>query len=466
MSQSTFEKIPPKPVVPLSQRLANSLLAQLFINGFLILLLLIPVDMIQGLIRERQGRRTEVINEVSSKWGNPQTIQGPILTVPYHVEEKVYDKSDAKTFSLRKVTQYAHFLPEQLHIEGKLNPEIRYRSIFEVILYNADITLKGTFAAPRLDDWGVNPALILWPKAFVSLELSDLRGIQDNVILKWQGRKLNLEPGSEGLDVSMSVRVPVTSAASRRYPFEIRLNVNGSQNFNLIPIGKDTTVQLRSAWKAPSFAGAFLPDERQINDSGFTAKWKILQLNREFPQKFINAPAEIQEKMNQSTFGVDLLLTADNYQQSTRSAKYAILLIGLTFVLFFFIQVLNKVRIHPVQYLLVGLALCIFYTLLVSMSEHLAFGKAYLIASLATVVLITGYTLAMFRRAKKSYLSLFMAGMLAALYGFVYVVLQLEDYSLLVGSLGLFVVMAAIMFGSRNIDWYGLEFGNSLQGEE
>lgn len=208
-----------------------------------------------------------------------------------------------------------------------------------------------------------------------------------------------------------------------------------------------TLVRIQSKWNTPSFDGAFLPDKRTIDKDGFSATWTILHLNRNFPQQWKDNEYLIADW----SFGVDLLFPVDQYQKSYRSAKYAIMFIALTFLTFFFSEVLNKIRVHPIQYLLIGFALCIFYSLLISLSEHIGFGLAYLIGSIAIITMITAYSASIL---KDKILTALVSFILIALYVFLFTILQLEAYSLLMGSIGLFIVMSVIMYLSRNVDWY------------
>lgn len=428
----------------------NSLTIRLLTIGFLMLILLIPLEMVQGLISERKQRYNEVIGEVSAKWGHPQTIKGLILTIPYVIYEKVYDKKDKEKYELIRSTRYAHFLPDHLQIRGQINPEIRYRSIFEVVVYKSSIDLNGEFSPPDFDGWDIAEKDILWNDAFISLGLSDLRSIQEKVTLKWDGKQFAFNPGVRSKDIissGISTRIPDLKSIKTIIPFSLKLEFNGSSSMNFIPLGKETNVSIHSSWKDPSFGGAFLPDHREINANGFKSSWRILHLNRSYPQQFLGSVSGI----NGSSFGVTLLMPVDQYQKSTRSAKYGFMVMALTFMVFFFVQTLGKIRIHPIQYLLVGFALCIFYTLLISISEHLNFQNAYLIASAATIILVTAYALSMFKHGR---LTLMMAGILSLLYSFVFTVIQLQDYALLMGSIGLFLVLAVVMFISRKIDWY------------
>lgn len=426
----------------------QSIFIRLFTIGILILLLMIPVAMIQDLIYERERRQADAIAEVSAKWGERQTVTGPVLTVPYKTVEKVY--TEGNDYKLVESVKYAHFLPDILNIGGEIFPEERYRGIFKVIVYNARVNISGSFPAPRFDDWNIDDQNIMWEDAFVSLGLTDLRSIQDNIAIKWNGEDLYFNPGVETRDViqsGISVRL-----ASRKDPlegarFSIDLNFNGSGGLYFIPLGKRTEATLKSEWQDPSFDGAFLPDSREVGGDGFSAFWEILHLNRSYPQSFRGSVAGVYE----SEFGVNLLVPVDEYQKSMRSAKYSVIFIALTFLIFFFVQILNRVRIHPIQYLIVGLALCVFYTLLIALSEHIPFNVSYLIAGVSIVSLITFYAHSIFKSKTLTWL---MCLILVLLYMFIFSIIQMEDYALLMGSLGLFLVLAIVMFLSRKINWY------------
>lgn len=438
----------------------NSITIRLITIGILILVLLIPVSMIKDLIHEREYRQQDAINEVSSKWGNSQTITGLVLTIPYYTYTKVYDSQDKEKYKLVQTREYAHFLPEDLNIAGQITPEVRYRGIYEVIVYNSDIKLQGKFAKPNFEEWKIDNANIIWNDAFVSLGLSDLRGIQKSVYVLWNGESFSFNPGVETKDVidngiSTKVNLGNTDAPNSKWDFSVNLNFNGSSNLNFVPLGKTTKVSIKSKWETPSFDGAFLPDQRTINKNGFTANWDILHLNRSYPQSFRNSTTGIYE----SKFGINLLVPVDEYQKSMRSAKYAVMFITLTFLIFFFIQILNRVKIHPIQYIIVGLALCVFYTLLIALSEHINFNISYLISSVSIITLITLYAKSIFNNKM---LTRLICLILIILYLFIYSIIQLEDYALLMGSVGLFIVLGTIMYLSRKIDWYSIQ----TRGEE
>lgn len=416
--------------------------------------------MVESLIQERESRQQEAIIEVSSKWGEQQTITGLVLTVPYKTYSKVYEGEKTDKFKLVESIEYAHFLPEVLNINGDISPEIRYRGIYEVIVYNSKINLTGNFTTPSFEEWEIDKNNILWEDAFVSLGLSDLRSIQENISVKWNNLDYFFNPGVESNDViqnGISTRFPINykDTVTSKYDFSLNLNFNGSSSLNFIPLGKMTKVTIKSKWKNPSFVGAFLPDAREINSEGFSANWEVLHLNRSYPQNFKGTI----EGINESSFGVNLIVPVDEYQKSMRSAKYAVMFITLTFLIFFFVQILNGVKIHPIQYIIVGLALCVFYTLLIALSEHIAFKFSYLISSISIISLITLYAKSIFNNKK---LTTLIGLILIVLYLFIYSIIQMEDYALLMGSVGLFIVLATIMYLSRKIDWYAIK----TKGEE
>jgi inner membrane protein len=419
----------------------------------LILVLWAAVLLIQGLIDERQSRQQEAISEVSSKWGQQQTLSGPVLTIPYIEYEKNPDAREGGDPYL-KVIRYAHFLPEGLEVDGKLYPEKRYRGIYEVVVYNSAIQMKGKFSSPDLGALNIQKENILYDDAFVSIGINDLRGIEEEVSLQWNSEKVSLNPGIACNDVLASgVSTPVTllktDTAKTSYDFALNLKLKGSQTMYFTPLGKETSIRLSAGWGTPSFDGSFLPDTRTVSDSSFTANWKVLHLNRNYPQSWKGGAYDI----GSSAFGVNLLTPVDNYQKSTRTVKYAIMIIMLTFVVIFFIEILNQRMIHPFQYILIGLGLCIFYSLLIAISEHTSFNFSYLVSCAATIGLIAAYAKSVFKDNK---LVALVAGVLTILHGYIFSLIQLEDYALLMGSIGLFIVLALMMYYSRKIDWYNL----------
>lgn len=432
----------------LNQWIKNSVMVKLISMGILILLLLIPSEMVQSLINERQQTHDSALDEISSKWGFEQHISGPVINVPY---QSFFVDADGKR---KSQIQYAHFLPEELKIAGTLEPEMRHRGIYEAVVYKSDVSLKGYFRFPDFAEWNIAPSDILWKETTLSLGISDLRGIKQRLTINLNGNPIEFNPGVENNDVhesGVSIRLPIADSLNKPdFKFDMSFKLNGSKEMYFIPLGKETTVSIKSDWTNPSFDGAFLPDTHHITDKGFDAEWKIFHLNRNYGQKFRGTPTGLQE----SSFGVKLLIPVDNYQKTYRSAKYAILLITLSFTLFFFIEVLNRKRIHPFQYILVGVALCLFYTLLLSVSEYISFNLSYLLSATAIILLISLYAKTIFNNLR---LALLFSLVLIILYAFVFSIIQLQDYALLLGSLGLFIVLALVMYLSRKINWYGTE---------
>jgi inner membrane protein len=432
-----------------SNWIRNSITLKLAVIGVLVLVLLIPASMIQNLIKERSENHKKVVNEVTDKWGKSQVIAGPFLIVPYKVVRTVNN-------TVQESKSYAYFLPEKLNITGRINPEVRNRNIFKVMLYNSNLELSGFFEKPDFEILNISGENILWDEASIMVGIPDMRGIRRSVEIMWNNQKYTGNPGVVNRDIITSginsrVNLNVDTA---NFNFSLNLDINGSESLSLLPLGKETHAKIESDWSSPSFSGAFLPEKRNITANGFIAEWNILQLNRNYPQQWTS---NNNQSVMESKFGVDLIFPVDHYQKSTRSAKYAVMFLFLTFLTFFINEILNKSKIHPVQYLLIGLALIIFYTLLVSLSEYIGFSIAYIIASFLTVTLITVYSLGVL--SKKG--SLIVGIFLVLLYGFLFVLLQLEDYSLLIGSFGLFFILACVMRVSRKINWYATAGGKA-----
>lgn len=415
------------------------------------LLLLIPTAMITGLINERERTQENAILEVSSKWANEQTIVGPFLSIPYYKYVKDNSKSNDTLNKIIKVKEYIHVLPEELTINGEIIPEKRNRGIYEIVVYNSKITIAGSFILPNFKTLDVNPVEIKLDQSDLNIGMSDLRGLEKLVHVKWNGVDYNFNSGLAQNDLvqrGIYATVPINNTDSTLYNFNIELELKGSQKIYFSPIGKTTDVTLSSSWNSPSFNGAFLPDDKD-DVNGFRAHWNILHLNRDFPQAWTGDLYNISN----SDFGVDLILPVDNYQKTYRSIKYAILFIAFTFIIFFFIEVMKKVFIHPIQYILVGFALVIFYTLLLSIGEYLSFNLAFIISALSTIALITAYV----KTILKSFnLAMLISGILVILYGFIFIIIQIQDYALLIGSIGVFLILALVMYFSRKIDWYNL----------
>ena len=424
----------------------------------IIFLLLIPTCMIKNLVNERESTQNNAILEVSSKWGNEQTISGPYISIPYlkNVKEK---SNSGYADKVVQIKEYLHILPTQLNINGNINPEKRYRGIYEIVVYNSKINISGAFNSLDLSTLDIPLQNIQFNKAEFVVGINDMRGIEEQIDLTWNKDKVSFNPGVSSNDVVQSginAGVAINPTDSSSYNFNLTLDLKGSSRLYFTPVGKVSNISLTSEWPTPSFNGAFLPDQHKVSDKGFTANWKVLHLNRNYPQQWTSN----QYNISSSEFGIDLKLPVDNYQKSYRTIQYAILFIGFTFLVFFFIEVLNKVFIHPIQYILVGVALIVFYTLLLSISEHLKYNLAFIVSALSTLLLIAGYVKAILR---SNALTGLISGILTVLYTFIFVIIQLEDFALLIGSIGIFMILGLVMYFSRKIDWYNLKLGNNKE---
>lgn len=432
----------------------NRVVIKGFLVGALILLMLIPAEFVASLVYERQNRQREVVEEVSSKWATAQTITGPVLVLPY----KDYQQTkDGKTIETIKT---AYVLPDELKISGDMQPSEKKRSLYSVMLYRSALKLTGKFGALPLAALQIAPEAVQWQNARLILSVGDLRGIEDQVQLDWNGTKLQFDAGVPKNDLMKGgLSVPVTVDTQNSTTFFLNISLRGSDYLYFSPVGRTTEANISANWKDPAFDGQYLPTTSEITDKNFKAQWKVLPLSHSHPQCWKDGGYDLE----QAAFGVRLIQTVDGYSKTNRSVKYAILFIALTFVFFFFLEMLQKRQVHPLQYILVGLALTIFYTLLLSISEYTGFNVAYLIASVATVSLISLYAWSVFKSGKTAIGFTFT---LSALYAYIFVLIQSEDYALLFGSIGLFVIIAIIMFYSRKIDWYAVRSTGSQGSKE
>ena len=449
---------------------------KLFLIGVLTLLMLIPIAKIYFLLEERQARRDTAVNEITASWGKEQEIVGPVLVVPYRYAVKTYKTEivngrTEKVLVSDTVTARAHFLPSKLKIDAKLDPQTRHRSIYKAVVYTGQIALTGEFLPPVFAEFAQKPDEILWEQATVVVAATDLRGVDTALTLTWDGKLFPLTPGCPlpGFDTGIAARIGAAFSANSTdnsafdirssklaIPFSLTLRLNGSKGIRFAPVGMATEAHIAAAWPDPSFSGAFLPTKSDIANSGFDASWNVSYYGRAYPQKWTENSAPAGERIHESMFGVSLLTMVDQYRTVERALKYAILFIVLAFGGFFLFEVMTRVRIHPVQYVLVGATLCLFYLLLLAISEFAGFGVAYLAGATASALLIGVYIAGILRSGARGGIT---ALALGGVYGFLYVVLQLEDYSLLIGSAGLFTVLAAIMLATRKTDWYARDAG-------
>lgn len=419
--------------------------------------LLFPLMMIYGLVSERAGRRAEAAAEISSQWGGTQTIAGPVLSVGFNVTSTGNDGKQ------RKFPDRACFLPTLLQVDAEAIPEVRKRGLFEVIVYRAKLKITGRFAPVDFSLWRVQPDDVLRTSAMLTVGMADPRGIAGPIALTWDGKDSGFVPGSPEVGIGLpgiSAAVPLPDGA-REIWFTLLLDANGTRELRFVPAGNETTVRLSSPWPHPSFVGAPLPKERQVTDAGFHALWTVPYYGRSFAPAWALGSTnreELKQGIAGSGFGVLLIRPVDIYQQTDRALKYAALFIVMTFVIVFLWEIIYGVLVHPVQYLSVGFAMCIFYLLLLALSEHIGFDRAYIAGASANILLIAWYWNWVTRGG---WYGVLMGVILSALYGYLYLLLRLEDYALVAGAIGLFVMLAVVMFLTRRIDWYALKLGES-----
>lgn len=443
-----------------SNWLKTSITARMLMVGFLIIILLIPLSYINSLILERSIRQQDVVNEINDKWGNNVLVYGPILKIPYKTYSETSTFNEKTKTYLKEIqthTNYAYIFPETLQASVDVNSKTLHRGNFESAVFTTNMKFSGHYVPTDLSAKGIKDEDIIWDKASVLIKTSNLKGIKSEIILKLNNTSYAFQTNYNEddkdhigyLDVLESGFLnPEDLQNETDSHFSIDMNFNGSKQIELIPIGKTTTLKMTSNWADPSFIGNYLPNDetKSISKNGFKADWKVLHINRAFSQQHLYRIPNL----NEFAFGTKFMVMVDEYQKSERSAKYGFIVIALTFLIFFLIQTMSKINIHPFQYLMIGIALTMFYTLLVSISEHSNFLKAYLIAGISVITLITIYSKSILKTLK---FPLFIGASLTALYTFIYVIIQLENYALLVGSIGLFLILAIVMFVSRKIDW-------------
>ncbi|MBL7733654.1 MAG: cell envelope integrity protein CreD [Chitinophagaceae bacterium] len=441
------------------------------IIGLIALMLLIPAMYVKDIVHEREERQREATKEISSKWAGKQNVIGPVLCIPFVRAEK--EDTGTKTVLRNHI---AYFLPDKLDVEAQFNPKEKHRGIYKVMLYEAKTTLSGSFGKPSFEKFNVLPENIQWQDASVKFSISDSRGLNDQLLLNWNDSLVELSPGN---NEEMTARLKTTGAADfENIRFNINIDLNGAEQLYFTPVGKATTVNMQSSWKHPSFSGHVLPQNTELTDSGFKATWKSMSHKRSFPQQWIDdeyrmedyfAPPPAMEgvRVDGSTrsyadtgastavlgteaFGADLFIPVNGYQKTLRTIKYALLCILLTFAAFFLIETAQKKSAHPFHYGLVGLALILFYTLLLSISEYTGFNTAYVLSSAATIGLIGWFISSVLKSGRAMVI---LSVVLVLIYSYVFSLLQLQDYSLLLGSMGLFLTLAVIMYFSKKLQW-------------
>jgi inner membrane protein len=425
--------------------------------GVLLATLLIPLQLIRGKIQERQELDSQVRREIAASFAGTQRLTGPVIS--YDCTEWVWEKlppsaSREEVLARKRVLQYCeplYVLPEKLVVTGAMETEVRKRGIFAARVYRGSLELSGEIKVPAVKQKATvderqysNPVLVV--------ALSDPRGLKNLPTVRWAGMASTLEPGVGGSNLGNGIHLPLVSPAEGVHAFQLRLDLQGTERVEIAPLGRETHVKLASPWPHPGFSGRFLPDTRDISAAGFNAAWRTTHFSTGAAADWISMLRAGTEK-HASVLGVSFVDPVNPRLMSYRAAEYGILFIVLTFGMFFFAETLTGRRIHPVQYGLVGLALAVFFLLLVALAEHIGFDLAYLAAACALVLLLAIYGRYVFEGWGRA---LGYTAWNAALYATLYVVLGSEDYALLLGATLVFACLAAAMLGTRKLDWYAV----------
>lgn len=433
----------------------------------LIALLHIPLAMTRGVLMERQRFQLEATEAIASTWGHDQLVTGPVLAIPYAYKgqvthSKILNGKIENVQETELVSATAYFLPESLVVDGDITPDIRSRGIYDTVVYSAQLRLTGEFQ-PDFVAAGIEAERIDWEKAGVYIGVSDLRGVRNvGSLAVGDGRQFVFEPSeaATGSFLPLRAKVPGITGGSK-LKFAVEMAVQGSKRLEIAPIGRVTTTTLRSSWANPSFTGAVLPRTRQVAAQGFSAEWVSSYFSRGFPQSWTNRLAEsadVKLKIEAASFGVRFAQAIDGYGMVERAQKYGVLFFVLIFTVFFLFEVTAALKIHPLQYVLVGVALCLFFIAFLALSEFWPTGRAYGISAAACTVMVSLYAQSFLNAGWRT---LVIAGGLSATYGYLYFVLKSRDYALIAGTLALFGAVSLVMFCTRRINWYAVDLADS-----
>jgi inner membrane protein len=413
-------------------------LGKIVVIGILVLLLAAPLLLVGEVATERQTRHRQAVNEIAAAWGRPQHLAGPILVVPFSPNDQS-----------RRGEMY--ILPDALTVRSSVQPEIRYRGPFEATVYTTEIAATGAFTAPA--NLAGEPQ---WQLAYLLVGVGDLRSVQTGAAIQIGDQAVLFEPDTQrrtaALGQTMIARPAIQPEPGQTLAYRFSLRLNGTGGISFLPFGRDTRVEIAGPWAAPSFVGAFLPAAREAGEQRFAARWEISQLGRGYGQRWL--PGDISERLDQllnaSRFGVEFLQPVNTQRQTERALKYGVLFLVTTFCLYYLFEIIAAARLHLIHYGLVGLSLCLFFLLLLSLGEQIGFGLAYAVSAAAVVAQSALYTWAVTRGLR---LAATFAGFISGLYAILYVILSLETYALVVGSVVLFAALSALMYATRRIDW-------------
>ncbi len=421
--------------------------------GFLALLMLIPLTQVQDLIREREGLRRAAIAQIAQRWGSAQMIGGPLLVIP-----KSYKIETSTGWHTTDVSDVV--LPDRLEISGQLVVEQRHYGIYSTPVYTGDLKVHAHFLRADLKALKRDDLDVELKRSELRLPVTDVRGLRRVAKVSMNGLEVPTAPTSGEVAGMSAIVVPMDAKqiGAEGFDIDMELTLAGTESLQFLPLARHSDVSLTAPWKDPSFVGAFLPAERHFNAEQFDAHWQVLDLNRRLGQHWEEDKVSHTDLAN-AAFGVELYQPVGLYQQNTRAGKYGVLFIGLSFLTFFLFEVLRRLRVHPVQYVLVGLALCTFYAVLLALSEQIGFTCAYLVAAICVVLMVASYGSVMLGGRRHGVM---LGGLLAMVYGLLYGLVVSEQYSLLMGSIALLATIALMMYLTRRVDWYGLSSREEL----
>lgn len=413
----------------------------------LVALLMIPLVVISDVVNERSNRRQQAEDELISNFGGELVINSPMIVVPYI---KIVGSGEYQ----KEVRTETYFMPENINISGELLPEIRKRGIYEFLLYSSTINFSGSFSSLDFSKISDTVVEILWKEAYLELEISDMKGLRQKPYITVNGEELEIEN-----EVSRSgfyaggLKGSITPGLDR-YTFSGSMDIQGGRSLKFIPIATESSIHLTSSWDSPSFFGSFLPRAHEIvEDSGFTADWYILSLTSNFTPVMSREEVEGTYLYN-TVFGVQLKVPVDIYHMTERSLKYGVLFLILPFITFFLFEIFSKVKVHPFHYMFVGITSSLFFLLLIAISEHYSFTSGYITGVIAVSSLICYYASYFLKSIKRGIVLL---PVMLISYTLMYVMINSEDYALLMGALGLFTLVAGVMITTRKVDWYKIE---------
>lgn len=435
---------------------------KVIVIAVLTLALLIPLGMIKNIVVDRQANASAAALDIRNLWGGEQTVTGPILKLPYELQNQT-------VYGLNYVDEkFVYLLADDLLINAGVATEVRYRGIHKVPVFSSIIKISGRVDFTALEVLGISLEKIRWSGAELFLGISDPMVLSKIPVVNVNAEEVSFTAGGTGIDgIPSQLSAPLGKvfdglSAGKSLQLDISLAVNGSGSLQFLPLAENAKVTMSANWASPSFTGRQLPLTREVRDDGFEATWQSSRIGRKLPRAWLRGD-DAQYVTLQGAFGARFIEAVSVYQVIERSTKYAVLIIGLTFVAYFLMEVVANLKLHPLQYLLVGLANTLFFLLLLSLAEHVGFDAAYVVSACASTVLIAGYSAAILLRQVRA---LMMAGVLAALYVLLYMTLKAQNFALLAGSIGLWIALGAVMYLTRRINWYANDDGRQKQVAE